>query len=349
MFKLGNKNSIVLAIKDEFIDILVGNKKKVKLYDSIPIEEGMCIEGTIKDVVGLSEILLKYFLEHDINEEKISFVIFGSDVLTRHIQLPSMNSENLREAVEYEVKELIQNSEDYYIDYEVIGKENRRSNPKLDILVAACIKDKVNSYVELSKSLNKKLDLIDVLTNSINKVLLNSTIEYRDKSVAVFYLGYSFSSIFITNNGVMNLERNIPFGFQNIIREYRKNKSLDDTVPYKSYSNKNKFRKVEIKSFDLMDTFNKYPKIKDSIDNLLAIVDKTIKFYNSGKIYNKVSKIIILSSLELNNTAVKYVENYFSIKSKLIRNTEDLGLEVKNTDKEFGRYLPLYGLFLRRN
>ena len=41
MFRLGSKDSIVLTIKDEFIDILIGNKKKIKLYDSIPIEEGM--------------------------------------------------------------------------------------------------------------------------------------------------------------------------------------------------------------------------------------------------------------------------------------------------------------------
>lgn len=349
MFRLGSKDSIVLTIKDEFIDILIGNKKKIKLYDSIPIEEGMCIEGTIKDVVGLSEILLKYFLENDINEDKVSFVIFGSDVVTRHIQLPKMNSENLREAVEYEVKELVQNDENYYIDYEVIRKENGINNPKVDILVAACIKDKINSYVELSKALNKKLEIIDVLTNSINKVLLNSTLEYRGKTVALFYLGYSFSIVSIANDGVINLERNIPFGFQNIIREYRRNNDLENTVTYKSYSNRNKSKRIDIKSFELIDTFNKYPKIKDSVDNLLSIVDKTIKFYNSGKGYNKVNEIVILSSLELNNTAIKYIEDYFLIKSKLIRSTEDLGLEVKNTDKEFGRYLPLYGLFLRRN
>lgn len=346
MFKLGKKNSIVLALKDEFVDILVGNKNKIKLYDSIPIEEGICIEGTIKDEVKLSELLLKYFLEHDIDEDEISFVIFGSDVITRHIQLPYMNSDSLREAVEFEVKELVQNGEDYYIDYEIIGKEKGVRNPKLDVLVAACIKSKIDGYVELSKSLGKKLKVIDVLTNTINKVLINSDLEYKNKTLALFYLGYSFSSISIIDDGIMRLERNIPFGFKNIIREYRKSSSEYDSIAIKkSYSNS---KKLNIKSFNLLETFEESPRIKDSIDNLLSIVYKTIKFYDSGKGEENVSNLIILPSLELNNTAAEYIEDYFSIKSKLIRNVEDLGFEVRNIDKEFGRFLALYGLFLRR-
>lgn len=346
MFKLGKKNSIVLALKDEFVDIVVGNKNEIKLYDSIPIEEGICIEGTIKDEVKLSELLLKYFLEHDIDENEVSFVIFGSDVITRHIQLPYMNRDSLKEAVEFEVKELVQNGEDYYIDYEIIGKEKGVRNPKLDILVAACIKSKIDGYVELSKSLGKKLKVVDVLTNTINKVLINSDLEYKNKTLAVFYLGYSFSIVSIINDGIMRLERNIPFGFQNIIREYIKSSSdYNSIINKKGYSN---FKKLNIKSFNLLETFEECPKIKDSIDNFLSIVYKTIKFYDSGKGEDSVSKLIILPSLGLNNTASEYIEDYFSIKSKLIRNVEDLGFEVKNTNKEFGRFLPLYGLFLRR-
>lgn len=347
MFKLGKKDSIVLALKDEYVDIVVGNKNKIKLYDSIPIEDGICIEGTIQDEVKLSELILKYFLENDINEDEISFVIFGSDVITRNIQLPYMNSESLKETVKFEVKELVQNDEDYYIDYEIVGKEKGKRNPKLEVLVAACIKSKVDGYVELVKSLNKKLKIIDILTNTINKVVIDSELEYKNKTLALFYLGYSFSNISIINDGIMRLERNIPFGFQNIIREYRKSSLNYNFIGDRnSYNNSNK---LDIKSFNLIETFEEYPRIKDSIDNLLSIVDKTIKFYNSGKSEENVNKIIIIPSLELNNTAIKYIEDYFSIRSKVIRSTYDLGLEVKNTDEEFGRFLPLYGLFLRRN
>lgn len=345
MFKLGRKNSIVLALKDEYIDILIGNKNEIKLYDSIPIEEGICIEGTIKDEVRLSKLLLKYFLENDIDEDEISFVIFGSDVITRHVQLPYMNSENLREAVEFEVKELVQNGEDYYIDYEILRKEKGTRNPKLDVLVAACIKSKIDGYVDLSKSLGKKLKVIDVLTNTINKVLINSDLEYKNRILALFYLGYSFSIVSIINDGIMMLERNIPFGFQNIIREYKKISSNYNAIRNKNiYNNSNE---LYVKKFDLLETFEESPKIKDSIDSLLSIVYKTIKFYDSGKGENNVNKLIILPSLEVNNKTAEYIEIYFSIKSKLIINTEELGLEVKNTNEEFGRFLPLYGLFLR--
>lgn len=330
----------VLILKDEFIDILVGNKKRIKLYDSIPIEEGICIEGSIKDEERLSKILLTYFLENDIEEDEISFVVFGSDVVTRYLQLPNMKGKNLREAVEFEVKELIQNGEDYYIDYEIIGKEKGTRNPKLDVLVAACIKSKIDDYVSLSKALGKKLNVIDVLTNTINKVLLNSNLDYKNKTIALFYLGYSFSIVSIVDDGIMRMERNIPFGFKNIIREYKKNYLDFDAVKNRdTYSN----------SISLLGSFEELPAIKDIVDNLLSIVSRTIKFYDSNRDRNNVGEIIILNSLELNNSTKKYIRNYFEIKSRVIDDVEKSGLDINNIDKRFGRFLPLYGLFLRRH
>ena len=293
MFKLGSKNSIVLTLKDEFIDIIVGNKKRIKLYDSIPIEEGLCIEGSLKNEERLSEILLTYFLENDIKENDISFVVFGSDVVTRYLRLPNMRGKNLREAIEFEVKELIQNGEEYYIDYEIIGKEKGTKNPKLDVLVAACIKSKIDDYVSLSKSLGKNLKVIDVLTNTVNKILVNSDLDYKNKTIALFYLGYSFSSVSIVADGVMMLERNIPFGFKNIIREYKRNYLDFDAVKnIDTYSN----------SISLLGSFEKLPRIKDIVDNVLSIVSRTIKFYDSNRDRDNVGEIIIVNSLELNNS-----------------------------------------------
>lgn len=346
MFGLKEKNSIVLEVKDDFVDILVGNIKKIKMYDSIPIPKGLCKEGFIKDTRTLSEILLKYFLENNIEEDKISFVIFGSDVITRYIQVPYMKKENLRETVQFEIKELIPNGEDYYLDYEVVNKDNNKNNPKLDVLVAACIKKKIDAYVDLSKALNKKLDVIDVLTNTINKILVNSSLIYEGKTIAMFYLGYSFSNISISTNGIMKLERNIPFGFQNLINEYQKEVQDDKD---KNLSLEKILRDISLEGYDIKEIVNKHPKIKELMDNLLAIVEKTIKFYESGKRETSVDKIEILSTLTINKAIRNYIEDYFTIKSNIIRNTEELGLEIKNSNKEFIRFLPLYGLFLRRN
>lgn len=345
MFRLKEKNSIVLEFKDDFIDILVGNIKEVKICDSIPIPRGLCEEGFIKDTRTLSEILLKYFLENNIEEEKVSFVIFGSDVITRYIQVPYMKKENLRETIQFEMKELI-NGEDYYLDYEIMNKDNGKNNPQLDILVAACIKEKIDSYVELSKALNKNLDVIDVLTNTINKILVNSSLIYENKTIAMFYLGYSFSNVAISVNGILKLERNIPFGFQNLINEYQKELEGNEE---ENLSLEKILRDISLEGYDLKKLANDHPKIKELINNLLSIVDKAIKFYESGNREKKVSKIVILSTLSINKAIRSYIENYFTIRSNVITNIQELGLEVKNNNREFIRFLSLYGLFLRRN
>ena len=156
MISLGRDNSIVLEIKDDFVDILVGNSRNILFSDSIPIPEGLCDGGLILDVFKLSEILLKYFLENDIDEKRISFVAFGSDIVVRCIEIPNMNDEALREAMEFEIKEIIPNEEEYYIDYEIVSKnKENKKNVKLNVIVVACMKKKIDSYVELSKSLGK--------------------------------------------------------------------------------------------------------------------------------------------------------------------------------------------------
>lgn len=350
MISFGRDNSIVLEIKDDFVDILVGNSRNILFSDSIPIPEGLCDGGLILDVSRLSEILLKYFLENDIDEKKLSFVAFGSDIVVRCIEIPSMNDEALREAMEFEIKEIIPNEEEYYIDYEVVSKnKENKKNVKLNVIVVACMKKKIDSYVELSKSLGKKLDVIDVLTNTINKVLLKSNLQYKNKAVAIFYLGYTFSNISISYDGVMNIERSIPFGFQNIIREFERSKLEENSQYMENRSREKLLRDLILEGTNIETLFKQYPRLKESIDKLFSIVEKTIKFYNTTKGNEKVSNMYIISNLSVSRTASNYIENYFDTNSILLKDVKELGLKVRNKNKNFGKFLPLYGLFLRRS
>lgn len=343
------ENSIVIEIKDDFVDILVGNSTKIILNKSISIPSGLCDGGLINDVPRLSEIILKFFLENNIKEKNVSFVAFGSDIVVRCIEIPSMGKEELREAIEFEIKEIIPNEDDYYIDYEIISKNKEdKKNVKLNVIVAACMKKKIDSYVELSKSIGKKLDVIDILTNTINKVILKSNLDYENKAIAVFYLGYTFSNISISYNGIMKLERSIPFGFQNIIREFERSKMESDPNYNENKSSELLLRDLNLEGSDIEVLFRKYPRLKESIDKLFSIVEKTIKFYNTTKGNKKISNMYIISNLDMSRTASNYMENYFETNSILLKDVKELGLKVRNKNKRFGKFLPLYGLFLRR-
>lgn len=347
MIKLGNESSIVLCLKDDFIDIIVGNTRKIKLKDTIPLEKGLCEDGIILDTLKISDILLKYFGEHDIKEKEISFVVFGSDVVSRYLEIPKMKNLSLRKTVEFELKELLVNEEDYYIDYEVINEKKVEKTKVLDVLVAACTKTKIDKMIELSNMLSKKVAAIDILTNTINKVIQKSNLNLEEETIATFYFGYTFCNVSITDKGIFKLDRNIPFGFKNIIKDiqkYREEAGIDTKKNLEFYS-----RDLRIEGNNVDILFKMYPKLEETFNQFLSIVNKTIKFYSSGKGEKVVNKMIIFSTLDLSESEIKYISRYFDIETLLVRNPSDIGIKIKNSDNKYGRFMPLYGLFLKRH
>ena len=65
--------------------------------------------------------------------------------------------------------------------------------------------------------------------------------------------------------------------------------------------------------------------------------------------YSGCDIVVTARLATLNNSTKKYIRNYFAIKSRVIDDVEKSGLDINNIDKRFGRFLPLYGLFLRRH
>lgn len=346
MIKLGKKSSIVIGIKDDFIDILIGNSKKIKLADTIPLEEGLCEEGIIKDVDKIADVLLKYFGEKNVKEKEVSFIVFGSDVISRYIQIPKMKNTSFRKSIEFEFRELVTNEEDYYIDYEIINEEKVNKKKILDVLVAACTKKKIDKIVELSEVIGKKLVVIDILTNTLNKIISNSDLNYNNETVATFYLGYKFCNVSISENGILKLDRNIPFGFKNIIKDiqrYREEAGIKSGKTIDFYS-----RDFRLEGNNIYSLFKTYPRIEETFNQLLAIVNKTLKFYSSGKGERIIDEMIVISILELSNSEISYIEKYFDLDVKSIKDLNEIGFKIKNSINNFEKYMPLYGVYLRR-
>lgn len=328
---LGKNKKMSIKISDTAINILIGNKNKIYETHNIALENGVCKDGTVRDTETIIEALNEYLDVNARDVKDVSFVLRGSDIITRYIEVPILKEDALREAVNYEFRQFIPEIDDYYTNYEIIEKINTQEKKAYKILLVAATRKKIDPIVEISEGINKELEVIDVLSNTVARVLRSSDQLAREESTAVFYFGSDNSTLTIIEDNILKFERNLPFGVKNIFNE--------------AYA---EVAATTLDSKEMADIFERNPNLTNSFQNLLSSVNNTIRYYNSDKKNKPVTNFIIICADMLVNNMEKYLEKYFELPCLLIKDPIDLGLKIK-FENNFAQYIASYGLFLRDN
>ena len=328
---LGKNKKMAIKISDTAINILIGNKNRIYETHNIALENGVCKDGTVRDTDNIIELLNEYLDVNARDVKDVSFVLRGSDIITRYIEVPILKDDALREAVNYEFRQFIPEIDDYYTNYEIIEKINTQEKKAYKILLVAATRTKIDPIVEIAEGINKELEVIDVLSNTVARVLRSSEQIIREESTGVFYFGSDSSTLTIIEDNILKFERNLPFGVKNIFNEAYLEMSAST---------------LDIKEIE--DVFDRNPNLTNSFQNLLSSVNNTIRYYNSDKKNKPVTNFIIICADMIVNNMEKYLEKYFELPCLLIKDPIDLGLKIKFEDN-FAQYIALYGLFLRYN
>ena len=328
---LGKNKKMAIKISDTAINILIGNKNRIYETHNIALENGVCKDGTVRDTDSIIELLNEYLDVNARDVKNVSFVLRGSDIITRYIEVPILKDDALREAVNYEFRQFIPEIDDYYTNYEIIEKINTQEKKAYKILLVAATRRKIDPLVEIAEGINKELEVIDVLSNTIARVLRSSDQIIREESTGVFYFGSDSSTLTIIEDNILKFERNLPFGVKNIFNQAYLEMSAST---------------LDIKEIE--DVFDRNPNLTNSFQNLLSSVNNTIRYYNSDKKNKPVTNFIIICADMIVNNMEKYLEKYFELPCLLIKDPIDLGLKIKFEDN-FAQYIASYGLFLRYN
>lgn len=327
----GKNKKMAIKISDTAINILIGNKNRIYETHNITLENGVCKDGTVRDTENIINLLNEYLDVNARDIKDVSFVLRGSDIITRYIEVPILKDDALREAVNYEFIQFIPEIDDYYTNYEIIEKINTKEKKAYKILLVAATRSKIDRIVEIAEGINKELEVIDVLSNTVARVLRNSDQIIREESTGIFYFGSDSSTITIIEDNILKFERNLPFGVKNIFNEA--------------------YLEMAATTFDVKemeDVFDRNPNLTNSFQNLLSSVNNTVRYYNSDKKNKPVTNFIIICSDMIVNNMEKYLEKYFELPCLLIKDPIDLGLKLKFEDN-FAQYIASYGLFLRYN
>ena len=326
-----SNKKLSIQITDTSINILIGNKNKIYETHTIELENGDCKDGNVRDKDSIVKLLNDYLYVNGRDVKNVSFVLRGSDIITRYIEVPILKNDALIEAVNFEFKQFIPDIDDYYMNYEIVEKINTKEKKAYKILLVAATKEKINPIIEIAEEIGKELEVIDILSNSLARVLKSSDHIASEESTGIFYFGADSSTLGIIEGNVLKFERNLPFGIKNIFNEV-----YDEAAV------------TALDSKQVTNVFENNEQLIMNFENLLASVNNTVRYYNSEKNNKPVTNFIIICADMIMTNMEKYLEKYFELPCILVKDPSDLGLKLKFKDN-FPKYISSYGLLLRGN
>lgn len=335
---------LAIDIGNSSIKMLYGSNKKILHAASIVTPENSIEDNMILDREKIYSIINEYILRNNINVKSVSFSLHGQDVVIRHTEIPIMEKNKLRESVEWEANQYLpENGTNYYLDYEIIDRENTSEKKVYKMITVAAPKEKVEQYVDLSKMLNLKLDAIDIAANCSARVFTSAARNGKDyRSIGIIDIGSKSSSIVVLGNGKLFMEREVPFGIDNLTREVSRRLQIDMNDSIRYFMDNFNFEKINAEQ----EIDN---RIQELFNNVCSTFLKVIEFYTTGKVKKNLDEIFVIGGGSKIKGIQGYLSRYLSSPVYIVDSLEKAGRKMKlPKDCDLSLHINTLGLLLRK-
>lgn len=338
------KDKIAIELGATNMKVMVGNKKQVKLYETIKTPEGSIKDDKIVNLEEIKNSLGVFLKKNNVKTKESSFTIHGQDVISRHTEMPIMDEKGIKTSLEWEMNQYLpRDISEYIIDYEIIEKIDTSEKKALKLLVSAVPKEKINQLVKLSQMLNLEIVAIDITSNCARRVFKdvsknNTSLE----SIAVIDLGSNNTNIIILDKGKLFIEREIPFGVNNILKEIVKKENIEHSSAFE-YLEKN------ISFIGNKEASELEERIIALFNNVLSSLEKIVTFFTIGKTKSNLDSIYLIGGGCVINGLSEYVSNYFDCPVCILDDAKSIGAKtIIPIDCNIKHFISTLGLLLRK-
>lgn len=263
------KNTLSMDFNADEIRVVEGKFTKkgiiVSKSLSIPLPDGLYIDGEIQDMNQLVYILKKELSDNKISQGNVYGVVNSTNIIMREIAIPKVDDNQVEAILSYQLAEYLPvNPEEYVVKHMPIGTISVDGIEKLNILLIGIPKDIVESHLNLFKNINLKPQVLDFAGNSINKlVYFNDCIngQYIEKAIACIDLENDSVGLTITQEGIIKVSRVIKVEIDAI---------NPDSQDYKLVSG-----------------------LKTNINELLYNIDMVFRYFKTREVGNDIDLILL--------------------------------------------------------
>ncbi len=338
------KNAILAVdIGAGSLKLLYGTRIKILAYEMIDTPKASMEDNRIVRLDVLHDLIASFIKKNRLKPKYISFSVYGKDIVIRHIEVPYMKEVNVKQTVEWEIGRNLPNAgANYYIDFEILNREEGKRENVYRILVVAVLKERIENYLKLAQMLNLEIKAIDISANCTARVFKELTIgKNAMKNLGIIDIGQSNTRMTIIEKGKLAMERQVPFGFDKLTNEVVNINPELLNREYDYIHNHYNFNNIE-SQINI--------RINRLLDDVFTSFQKVIQFYTTGKIEKDISQFYVIGVGSSINGIEEIIQYYLNGSKVMADDTVTFDEKVKLLEKtELKYFVNTLGLLLRED
>ena len=314
-------------ITDRHIRIVRGTESRGKIRlsaaSTIDLQEGLIVNGHIKDIPKLANIINDELKAHNMEDKEAVVTLSSNLVIFKELHIPkAKTSSQMLTMVTNQMQHTMGIAEEYSISYSIAGEVEEEGVQAQKILATACPFEVVDCFRKVFSMLNISLKSVCVSCNAISRLILSDKKVSSKMPMLVVQVDPTFVSINLYENNQLSFARFAsidPLDYDN----------SDDYV-YEA-ANENIYRMVQ---------FHKSRNPQNPIQNVV--------FYGDTSEYIRLTNAlegmeIATSQLSVNTSSISGYENiealtYANAIGAMFRSNKDVDrINLLETDSSAGR------------
>ncbi len=194
-----------------------GQTLKLEALSSLPVPEGVFVDGQIADPPAMAQIIQQALAESKIKVSKVATAVPGRDSIVRLIPVPA-------ELDEKELREMVLNHEaglylpypreEADVDYQKLGYfVDEDGIEKVQVLLVATRKDITDTYVRTFEQAGLEIDVLEINSFALIRTIREQLRQFGPQEAAVLVdIEFDSTEIAIIVNGVPQFSRTVPIG-----------------------------------------------------------------------------------------------------------------------------------------
>lgn len=285
------KKFITVSIGSEVIKLaeVDYSKKNVSVLwaESVPTPDNSYDDGEIVDIEKISKALKQLIYRNRVNAKHIIFTVQGPKIANKEIVIPYVKKDKIQSVVDANCSDYFPvNTEEYAFTYTVLDNFVEEGKKQLRLMVIAAPEEIIDSYFTLADRLELKLAYIDYIGNSTLQMIKQ---QVDDKANIVIQINDATTVVNILRNGVLQLQRTVPYGKNVLINAVQEERQVDAEAAERL------LRKEKL----IQSSFGN-DNITDSLHYMVANLNRIVDYYTTrNREYPLETAYIITDGIEL--------------------------------------------------
>ncbi len=285
-----------------------------------PLADGAVKDQAVVDSSAVAAAIERAVRRSGAKTKYCAVSVSGSAVMTKTISLPAeMSDVELESQIEIEADQYIPYSLDEVSrDFEVLGP-SKRSADLVDVLLAACKSENIDSLTAAVDQSGLKTRVIDVEAYAIANAFV--LIRHRegipaDRTIAIFEIGSQQSSFVIMNGDRVVYSREHAFGSSQLIEDISRRYELsaeDALVMLRGDDHPEDFTQMVIEPFQ---------------QSVVQQIGRALQFFSSSNEFQNIESLFLAGGAELMQGLDQVVTNELGIATEIADPIR--GLSVSN-------------------